>query len=149
MKPRKNLPSGPRRRAWCGFSSIAASAGESDSALKAESSTEIAIVSANCWYIRPVRPPRNATGMNTAERMSAMPMTGADTSFIAWMRRVLRCHAVLDVVHHRLDDDDRVVDDDADGEHEAEHRQRVDREAEQREEDERADQRDRHGRAAG
>jgi hypothetical protein len=26
-----------------------------------------------------------ATGMNTAERMSAIPTTGADTSFMAWM----------------------------------------------------------------
>ena len=43
----------------------------------------MAMVSANCWYICPVRPPRKATGTNTAERMSAMPMTGAETSFIA------------------------------------------------------------------
>ena len=63
---------------------MAASAGDSESALKAESSTEMAMVSANCWYICPVRPPMKATGMNTAERMSAMPMTGADTSFMAW-----------------------------------------------------------------
>ncbi len=108
---------------------MAASAGESDSALKAESSTEIAIVSANCWYICPVRPPRNATGTNTAERISAMPITGAETSFIAWIVASLRRHAVLDVVHHRLDHDDRVVDHDADREHQAEHRERVDREA--------------------
>ena len=50
---------------------------------------------------------------------------------------------MLDVVHDRLDHDDRVVHHDADREHEAEHRQRVDREAEQREEDECADQRNR------
>ena len=62
---------------------MAASAGDSESALNAESSTEMAMVRANCWYICPVRPPRNATGTNTAERMSAIPMTGADTSFIA------------------------------------------------------------------
>ena len=67
-----------------GLSSMAARAGESDSALKAESSTEIAMVSANCWYIWPVRPGMKATGMNTAQRMRAMPMTGADTSFMAW-----------------------------------------------------------------
>ena len=64
---------------------------------------------------------------------------------MALMRRLLRRHAVLDVVHHRLDHDDRVVHDDADRQHEAEQREHVDREAEQREEDERADQRDRHG----
>ncbi len=68
-----------------GLRNIAQSAGESDSALNAESSTEIAMVRANCWYIWPVRPPTNATGMNTADRISAMPMTGADTSFMAWM----------------------------------------------------------------
>ena len=62
---------------------MAARAGESDRALKAESRTEIAMVSANCWYMRPVRPGMKATGMNTAERMRAMPMTGADTSSMA------------------------------------------------------------------
>ena len=67
-----------------GLSSMAARAGDRDSALKAESSTEIAMVSANCWYMLPVRPGMKATGMNTAERMRAMPMTGADTSFMAW-----------------------------------------------------------------
>ncbi len=81
--------------------------------------------------MRPVRPPRNATGMNTAERMSAIPMTGADTSFIAWMVASLGTHAVLEVVHHRFDDDDGIVDDDTDGEHEAEHRKSVHRKAEQ------------------
>jgi len=35
-------------------------------------------------------------------------------------RGLLRRHAVLDVMHHRLDDDDRIVDDDPDGEDEAE-----------------------------
>ena len=44
----------------------------------------------------------------------------------------------------RLDDDDRVVDDEADREHQPEERQRVDREAEQREDDEGADERHRH-----
>ena len=48
-------------------------------------------------------------------------------------------------MHDRLDDDNRIVDDDADGEHQAEQREHVDREAEQREEHERADERDRHG----
>ena len=84
LKPPKNFPSGPRI-GFGGFSSIAQSAGVSDSALNAESSTEMAMVSANCLYMLPVRPPRKATGTNTAERISAMPMTGADTSFIAWM----------------------------------------------------------------
>ena len=68
---------------------------------------------------------------------------GPDTSSIALIGGLARLHAVLDVVHHRLDDHDRVVDDDADGEHQAEHRERVHAEAEQREEDERAEERDR------
>ena len=45
----------------------------------------------------------------------------------------------------RLDDDDRVVHDEADGEDQPEERQRVEREAEQRKHHERADQRHRHG----
>src|SRR5438874_3766239 len=88
-KPRlnqpKNFPSGPLAGPWCALSSMAESAGASDSALKAESSTEIAMVKANCLYICPVRPPRKATGTKTAERIRAMPITGAETSFIAWM----------------------------------------------------------------
>ena len=55
-----------------------------------------------------------------------------------------RVEPVLDVVHHGLDDDDGVVHHDADGEHQPEHRQRVDGEAEEREEDERSDERNRH-----
>jgi len=39
-----------------GFSSSDARAGDNVSALKAEIRTEIAIVTANCWYIRPVMP---------------------------------------------------------------------------------------------
>ena len=83
LKPRKNHPSGPRAGLW-GLRSSTERAGDSDSALKAESSTEMAIVSANCWYIWPMRPPRKATGTNTADRMRAIPMTGPDTSFMAW-----------------------------------------------------------------
>ena len=63
--------------------SMAHSAGVSDSALKAESSTEMAMVRANCLYMLPTRPPRRATGTNTAERIRAIPMTGADTSSMA------------------------------------------------------------------
>ena len=55
-------------------------------------------------------------------------------------RLAVLAHVPLDV----LDDDDRVVDDDAGGEHDAEQRQRVDREAEQLHERERADERDRN-----
>ena len=60
-------------------------------------------------------------------------------------RRVARRQAVLDVMLDRFDDDDRVVDDETDREHEAEERERVDAKAEQREEHERADERHGHG----
>ena len=50
----------------------------------------------------------------------------------------------LDVALDVLDDDDRVVDHDADREHEPEQRQRIDREAEAEQHRERADDRDRH-----
>ena len=43
----------------------------------------MAMVRANCWKTRPVSPPRNATGTNTAERIRAIPITGPETSFIA------------------------------------------------------------------
>ena len=85
LNPRKKAPSGPRPGPWVGLRNIAHSAGESESALKAESSTEMAMVRANCWYIRPVRPPRKATGTKTAHRMRAIPTTGAVTSFMAWL----------------------------------------------------------------
>ena len=51
---------------------------------------------------------------------------------------------MLDVVHDGLDDDDRVVHDDADGEHEAEERQGVQREAEAEHHCKCADQGHRH-----
>ena len=114
-----------------GRSHIAASAGDSVSALNAEISTEIAIVMANCLLRRPWMPPMKATGMKTDARISAMLTTGPETSSIALQRRVARRHPFLDVVLHRLDDDDGVVHDEADREHEAEERQRVHREAEQ------------------
>jgi hypothetical protein len=82
LNPLKKIPSGPRIGFGC-FSSIAHSAGVSDSALKADSSTEMAMVSANCLYMLPTRPPSIATGTNTAQRMRAIPMTGAVTSSIA------------------------------------------------------------------
>ena len=52
---------------------------------------------------------------------------------------------MLDVVLDRLHDDDGIVHDEADRENEAEEGERVDREAEHRKDDERADEGDRHG----
>ena len=59
------------------------------------------------------------------------------------MRRLARCQALADVLLHRLDHDDRVVDDDSDGQHEREEGQRVDRETERKLRGEGADQGDR------
>ena len=56
-----------------------------------------------------------------------MATTGPDTSSMAWM--VARAaQAVLDVMLHRLDDDDGVVDHDADRQHQPEQRQVVEAE---------------------
>ena len=129
---------------FLGRSSSADSAGDSVSALKAEMITDTAMVTANCWYSRPVMPGMNAVGMNTADRMMAMAMTGPETSSMPLSAASLGDKPLLDVVLHDLDDHDGVVHHQADGQHQAEERQRVDGEAEQREQRERADQRHRH-----
>ena len=61
------------------------------------------------------------------------------------LRRIDRRQALLHVLLDVLDDDDRVIDDEADGEHHREERQRVDGEIEHDERAERTDERDRHG----
>ncbi len=53
-----------------------------------EITTEIAIVMANCLYICPVMPPRNATGTNTAHSTSTIATTGPATSSIACLAAV-------------------------------------------------------------
>ena len=58
--------------------------------------------------------------------------------------RVLRTETPLDVTLDALDNYDRVIHNKSDGQHESEHRQCVDRETEQRKEDERAHERDGH-----
>ncbi len=63
----------------------------------------------------------------------------------ALQRRVLRRHAFLDVPVDVFDDDDGVVDDEADGEHEGEKRQKIDRIAERQQNDHDADERQRDG----
>ena len=93
-------------------------------------------------------PGMNAVGINTAASTSAIAMTGPLTSSIALQGGFPRRQPMLDVMLDRLDHDDRVVDHETDREHETEERERVDREAEQREEHEGADQRYRHGAAA-
>jgi hypothetical protein len=80
----------PKKRAsppfasFRGRSSSAESAGDSDSALKAEMMTEIAIVTANCLLRRPWIPLIRPMGMKTEDSTRAMPTTGPDTSDIAF-----------------------------------------------------------------
>src|SRR3984885_8335305 len=67
-----------------GFKSKVQRAGVNDNAINAEIITDMAIVMANCWYKRPTIPGIKPTGTNTAARMSAIAITGAEISFIAW-----------------------------------------------------------------
>ena len=60
-------------------------------------------------------------------------------------RRIPWTEPLLDVMLHCLDDDDRVIDHDANRKDETEQRQHVHRESEHREEHERPDQGNRHG----
>ena len=64
-------------------SSAAQSAGESVSATKPEIATDTAIVTANWRYISPTRPPRKATGRNTAVSTKTIAITGPVTCSIA------------------------------------------------------------------
>src|SRR5262249_15463259 len=52
-------------------------------ALMALSSAVAAITSANCAYMRPVRPGKNAAGRNTDIKTSVMPMMGPNSWRIA------------------------------------------------------------------
>ena len=63
--------------------------------------------------------------------------------------RIFRRKPVLDVMFDGFDDDDRIIDHETDGEHEAKERERVHREPEKREQRKRADQRHGHGAAEG
>src|SRR5215467_1391700 len=59
-----------------GRSHIALCVGFKVAALMALSSAVAAITSANCAYMRPVKPGRNAAGRNTDISTSVMPMIG-------------------------------------------------------------------------
>ena len=73
-----------------------------------------------------------------------MATTGPPTSSIAFSVADFGIHALVDMVFNRLDNNDGVVNHQADGKHKAEQRKRVDRKSERRKNDERADQRDRN-----
>ena len=105
-------------------------AGLNVSELIAEKTNEKTIVMANWLYSRPVRPGMNATGTNTAASTSVIVTIGAVISAIAartaGIGRSPRSRIFLDVLDH----DDRVVDDQPDGQDQPAKRERVDREAE-------------------
>ena len=103
-----------------------------------------AITSANCAYMRPVSPGRNAAGRNTDISTSVMPMIGPNSSSMALIAASWPHMPCLDIVGRALDHHDGVVDHDADGEHDGEQGRQVDREAERRHRRERADDGDRH-----
>ena len=62
---------------------MAASAGDSVSAMTPEITIEIEIVIANCLYSVPVTPPRKATGRNTATSTSTMEISAPAICVIA------------------------------------------------------------------
>ena len=72
-------------------------------------------------------------------------MTGPETSSIARTVASRGDMPFFDVMLDRFHDDDGVIDDQTDGEHESEERERVDGEPEERKKHEGADQRDGHG----
>ena len=65
---------------------------------------------------------QKAAGRNTDISTSVMPMIGPNSSLIAFTARFAAGHACLDMTRHALHDDDGVVHDDADREHEGEQR---------------------------
>ncbi len=111
------------------MSNSADRAGLSVSELNAEISVETAMVRANWRKNWPMMPLMKAHGTNTADSTRPMATTGPDTCSMASQAGLARRQAVLDVVLDRLDHDDGVVHDDADGQHQAEQRQVVQAEA--------------------
>ena len=104
---------------------MAARAGLSVSELNAEMTVETAMVTANWRKNWPVMPLMNAHGTNTAHstRATAIDRPGHLVHRLA--RGLARRQPVLEPALDVLDDDDGVVDDDADGQHQAEQRQVV------------------------
>ena len=82
--------------------------------------------------MRPVRPGRNAAGKNTDISTSVMPMIGAEQLVHGADRRVMAAHALLDIMGGAFDDDDGVIDHDADRQHDREQRREIHAEAERR-----------------
>ena len=115
--------------------------GVSVSATNAENPTAAATVTPNSPNNRPVSPVMNDTGTNTAISTSVVAMTAKPISREPLIAASTGGLAALDAPHDVLEHDDGVVDDEADREHRAEQRQRVDRVAERGHHDGRGDDR--------
>ena len=113
-------------------------------ALTAEMSIDTEIVSANWRKNWPVMPPRKALGSSTELSTSVMARIGPVISFIALMVASRTGQALVQPALDVLQHDDGVVHDDADGQHQPEQGQVVQREAHQLHDGEGADQRHRH-----
>ena len=85
-----------------------------------------------------------AHGTNTALSTKPTAMTGPDTCSIALIVACARQQSEFHVVLHRFDHDNRVIDDDADGQHQTEQRQVVQTEANGQHDGEGADDGDGH-----
>ena len=88
------------------------------------------MVVANCLKNRPEMPEMKAVGMKTAQSVSAMAISAAGHLVHRLVRGFARRHAESHVALDVLDYDDGIVDNDAHGQHQAEQRQVVDRDAE-------------------
>ena len=116
----------------CGLSRREHIIGVSVSATKPETSTAPASASANSMNSRPVRPGVRAIGRVDRGQGQGHGDDREDDLARADQRRLERRLAGLDVAVDVLQHDDRVVDDEADRQHQGQQRQRVDREAERR-----------------
>jgi hypothetical protein len=85
-----NQASGPWRGGLGTPRSVAQSAGLSVSALTVEKQIATDIVTANCWYTRPVMPGMKPTGTKMASSTSVVAMTALVTCSIVRIVAVLR-----------------------------------------------------------
>ena len=121
------------------------SIGASVSETSADTAIDAVTVSANSRNSRPMIPPISSSGMNTAISEKLIDSTVKPISREPLSAASIGGIAVLDVPVDVLDDDDRVVDHEADRDRERHQRQVVEAEIEQIHRRERAEQRQRHG----
>ena len=106
-------------------------------------------VMANSRNSRPTMPPISSSGMNTATSEKLIETMVKPISPAPLMRRLHRLHALLDVAEDVLQHHDRIVDHEADRDGQRHQRQVVQAVVQQVHHREGADQRHRHGDAAG